>query len=91
VDHADEFGTLVVHGRGVEIVDAQIALRLHRVGERAGILGELDRAQGADIADAADRGAPWSAENNWSRNTVSPSFSDSWNQSRQVTRLPVQL
>jgi hypothetical protein len=32
-----------------------------------------------------------SAENSWSRNTVRPSFSDSWNQSRQVTRLPVQL
>ena len=29
--------------------------------------------------------------NSWSRNTVRPSFSDSWNQSRQVTRLPVQL
>jgi hypothetical protein len=32
-----------------------------------------------------------SAENNWSRNTVSPSLSESWNQSRQVIRLPVQL
>jgi hypothetical protein len=32
-----------------------------------------------------------SAENSWSRKTVRPSFSDSWNQSRQVTRLPVQL
>ena len=32
-----------------------------------------------------------SLENSWSRKTVRPSFSDSWNQSRQVTRLPVQL
>src|SRR6267143_2103894 len=32
-----------------------------------------------------------SAPNSWSRNTVSPSLSDNWNQSRQVTRLPVQL
>ena len=32
-----------------------------------------------------------SAPNSWSRNTVRPSFRDSWNQSRQVTRLPVQL
>ena len=32
-----------------------------------------------------------SAVNCWSRKTVRPSFSDSWNQSRQVTRLPVQL
>ena len=29
--------------------------------------------------------------NSWSRNTVSPSFRQSWNQSRQVMRLPVQL
>ena len=32
-----------------------------------------------------------SALNSWSRNTVSPSLSDSWNQSRHVTRFPVQL
>ncbi|EXI68805.1 MAG: hypothetical protein AW07_04303 [Candidatus Accumulibacter sp. SK-11] len=32
-----------------------------------------------------------SAPNSWSRKTVSPSLSESWNQSRQVTRLPVQL
>ncbi len=32
-----------------------------------------------------------SIENSWSRNTVRPSFSDSWNQSRHVMRLPVQL
>ena len=29
--------------------------------------------------------------NDWSRKTVSPSLSESWNQSRHVTRLPVQL
>jgi hypothetical protein len=29
--------------------------------------------------------------NSWSRKTVRPSLSESWNQSRQVTRLPVQL
>ena len=29
--------------------------------------------------------------NCWSRKTVRPSFKLSWNQSRQVTRLPVQL
>ncbi|MNF69781.1 hypothetical protein D3C84_516720 [compost metagenome] len=32
-----------------------------------------------------------SAENSASRNTVKPSLSDNWNQSRQVTRLPDQL
>ena len=57
VDHADDFGALVVDRRGVEIVDAQIALRLHRVGERAGILGELRGAQCADIADTRHRRA----------------------------------
>ena len=57
VQHADDLRALVVDGRCVEIVDAQIALRLHRMGERAGILGKLDRAQRADIADAGHRGA----------------------------------
>ncbi len=57
VDHADELGALFVDRRGVEIVDPQIALRLHRMGERAGILGELGGAQRPDIADPADRGA----------------------------------
>src|SRR6202051_2686356 len=33
----------------------------------------------------------WSEENSWSRNTVSPSFRQSWNQSRQGMRAPVQL
>ena len=32
-----------------------------------------------------------SEENSWSRKTVSPSFRQSWNQSRHVTRLPDQL
>jgi hypothetical protein len=34
---------------------------------------------------------PMSAEKLWSRKTVNPSFRLSWNQSRQVTRLPDQL
>ena len=34
---------------------------------------------------------PISAEKLWSRKTVKPSFSESWNQSRQVTRSPDQL
>ena len=32
-----------------------------------------------------------SEENSWSRNTVSPSLRDSWNQSLHVTLFPVQL
>ena len=34
---------------------------------------------------------PTSLENSWSRKTVRPSLSVSWNQSRHVTRLPDQL
>ena len=36
-------------------------------------------------------GERWSAPNSWSRKTVRPSLRQSWNQSRQVMRLPVQL
>ena len=39
----------------------------------------------------ADAPPAMSMLNSWSRKTVRPSFSDSWNQSRQVMRLPVQL
>ena len=39
----------------------------------------------------ADASPAMSMLNSWSRKTVRPSFSDSWNQSRQVMRLPVQL
>jgi hypothetical protein len=35
--------------------------------------------------------ATMSMLNSWSRKTVRPSFRLSWNQSRQVIRLPVQL
>ena len=55
-----------------------------------GIAGALQRLVHGKKAAPAAR-ASMSAENCWSRKTVSPSFSVSWNQSRQVTRLPVQL
>ena len=62
------------------------------MGEGTRVLDELMRAQAAHVADALDRRAERSsAENSWSRKTVSPSFRQSWNQSRQVMRLPVQL
>jgi hypothetical protein len=65
------------------------------VGHRAGVLGELALAQHAHVLDALDgagRALPaMSMLNSWSRKTVRPSFRLSWNQSRQVTRLPVQL
>ncbi len=57
VDHADDLGALVVDRRRVEIVDPQIGVGLHRVGQRAGILGELRGAQRAYVADAAHRRA----------------------------------
>jgi hypothetical protein len=44
MDHAHQFGALVVDGRRVEIVDADIAVRPYRMGEWAVILGELDGA-----------------------------------------------
>ena len=56
LQHADDFGALLVDGRGVEIVDRDIALRLHRMGERAGIFLELPHAQRLHILDALDGG-----------------------------------
>ena len=55
LDHAHDFGALFVDGRRVEVVDLVIELRPHRMGERAGILDELVRAQRAHVADALDR------------------------------------
>jgi hypothetical protein len=61
------------------------------MGERAGVLGELRAAQLAHVAMRLTARERMSAENSWSRKTVRPSFRQSWNQSRQVMRLPVQL
>ncbi len=55
-DHAHHLGALLVHGRGVEVVDAHVAVRPDRMGERAGVLGELPGAQAAHVGDALDRG-----------------------------------
>ena len=52
LQHADDFGAFFVDRGGVEIVDLDIALRLHRMGEGAGIFLELPPAQGAHILDA---------------------------------------
>ena len=69
-----------------------VAVGPDRVRQRARILGELDRAQHAHVLDPLDRRAsPCPALNSWSRSTVKPSLRLSWNQSRQVTRLPDQL
>ena len=50
--HADNFGALLVDGGGVEIVDGGVLLGLHRVAQRAAVLGELEGAQPLDFLDA---------------------------------------
>ena len=55
LEHAHDLGALLVDGRGVEIVDLVIERRPHRMGEGAGVLDELMRAQPAHVADALDR------------------------------------
>ena len=57
VDHAHHLGALLVDGRGVEVVDLAIELRPHRMGEGAGVLDELLRAQAAHVADPRRRRA----------------------------------
>ena len=49
------------------------------------------RTSSMRLTARADASPAMSMLNSWSRKTVRPSFSESWNQSRQVTRLPVQL
>ena len=58
MDHAHQFGAFVVDSRRVEIVDPYVAVRPHRVGERAVILGKLNSAQRAHLGDAPHRAAP---------------------------------
>ncbi|CPJ58269.1 Uncharacterised protein [Bordetella pertussis] len=53
--HADHFGAFLVHGGGIEVADLLVAVGPDGVGHRAGILGELGRAQRDDIVDALDR------------------------------------
>jgi hypothetical protein len=61
------------------------------VGQRPGILAELAGAERLTSSIRFTAAPRMSAENCWSRKTVRPSFRQSWNQSRQVMRLPVQL
>ena len=92
LQHAHDLGALLVDGRRIEVVDLDVAVRAHRMGQRARVLGELRAPSGWRTSrmrcTVAER---WSAQNSWSRKTVSPSLRQSWNQSRQVMRLPVQL
>ena len=55
LQHPDDLGAFLVDGRGVEVADLVIDLRPDVVRQRAGVLGELRRAQRANVADALDR------------------------------------
>ena len=57
VHHPHHLGALLVDRRGVEIVDRDVAVRPHGVGERAVILGELRRAQPPHVGEPLDRAA----------------------------------
>src|SRR6185503_4336682 len=52
LQHADDFGTFFIDRGGIEVVDLNIGLWLHRMGERPGIFLELPAAKRADILDA---------------------------------------
>ena len=56
VQHADHLGTFFVDRRGIEIVDGDVALRLHRMGERTRIFLKLAHAQKLHILDPLDAG-----------------------------------
>ena len=51
-DHADHLGALFVHRDGVEVVHLHVGLGADRMRARAAILGELDLAHGAHLANA---------------------------------------
>ena len=45
LEHAHDLGAFLVDGRRVEVVDLAVERRPHRMGEGAGVLDELVRAQ----------------------------------------------
>src|SRR4051812_47283064 len=45
LQHADDFGALLVNRRSVEIVDGDIGLRLYRMGEGTRVFLELAKTQ----------------------------------------------
>ena len=52
VQHTDDFRSLLVNRRCVEVVDRLVVIRLNRVGRRSRILPELGVAQQGHIVDA---------------------------------------
>ena len=55
LEHADNLRALFVDGGGVEIVDLEIAVGPHGVGQGPLILSELAGAQGLDVLDPLHR------------------------------------
>ena len=55
LEHAHDFGALLVNGRRVEIVDLMVEPGAHGMGEGAGVFDELVSAQASHVADALDR------------------------------------
>ena len=53
--HPDDLRAFLVDRRGIEIVDLDIAIGAHRMGERPLILAELPRAQREHIVDPLHR------------------------------------
>ena len=49
LDHAHDFGALLVHRRRVEIVDLMIEARPHGMGEGSRVFDELVGAQAAHV------------------------------------------
>ena len=88
--HADDLGPFLVDRAGVEVVDLEV-LAGRTCAPSVPRPPEIARGAGTRRGDALDGARVRSLVNSWSRKTVRPSFSESWNQSRQVTRLPVQL
>ena len=58
VHHADDFRAFLVDRRGVEIIDRDVLVRLHRMRQRPAILAELRGTQPAHIADPLDHARP---------------------------------
>ncbi len=53
--HANQFGALVIHRRGIEIGDFEIVVGSHRMRQRAAILGELRRSEQPHVVNPLDR------------------------------------
>ncbi|MNI33812.1 hypothetical protein D3C81_1108700 [compost metagenome] len=55
VQHADHFGSFLIHRQGVEVVHFDHFVRTNGVRHRAGVFGELCTAHHAHVIDAVNR------------------------------------